>query len=103
MADDLNSLRNEIRTFAEERDWTRFHRPRSLALALAGEVGELCAELQWQEDEGPLDKERLHALEMEMADVFIYLVRLSDVLGIDLQDAAHRKLAINRTRFPPGS
>ena len=103
MADTLEGLTEDLRAFAEERDWIRFHRPRSLALALAGEVGELCAELQWEADDSPLDEELLAAVEMEMADTLIYLIRLSDVLDIDLLDAAQRKLAINRTRFPAGS
>lgn len=99
----LESLRAELRQFATDRDWERFHNPRSLSMALAGEVGELLAELQWLTDDESmsLSPERQESVELELADVLIYLVRLADVLGIDLLKASQHKLAINAERFPP--
>jgi len=99
----LESLRDELRQFATDRDWERFHTPRSLSMALAGEVGELLAELQWLSDEESLSlsPDRRGAVELELADVLIYLVRLADVLDIDLLEAGSRKIAINSERFPP--
>ena len=35
-----------------------------------------------------------------MADVLLYLVQLSTVLGIDLLDAAHAKMALNAQKYP---
>jgi NTP pyrophosphatase (non-canonical NTP hydrolase) len=86
--------------FAEQRDWTRFHTPKNLALALAGEVGELAAELQWltTEEASSLDDHGTARLADEIADVLIYLVRLSDVTGIDLVEAAHHKVSRNDGR-----
>ncbi|QMW68437.1 nucleotide pyrophosphohydrolase [Mumia sp. ZJ1417] len=88
-----------MREFTAERDWERFHDPKSLLLALVGEVGELSELFQWLPaaaateiaGEEPL---RTRAGE-EMADVLLYLVRLADVLGIDLAAAAERKLLLN--------
>ena len=101
MSQDLDGLRDRLRDFAAVRDWEQFHTPRNLALALAGEVGELCAELQWEPEGGPMSSERLEAIRGEMADVLIYLVRLGDVLDIDLLHAAAAKVEINEGRFPP--
>ena len=99
----LESLRDELRQFAADRDWERFHTPRSLSMALAGEVGELLAELQWLSDDETfsLSPERHGAVELELADVLIYLVRLADVLDVDLLEVGRRKIAINSDRFPP--
>lgn len=93
-----------MRRFSEERGWTRFHDPKSLALALVGEVGELAELLQWLPIEGieaQVQEPRLHdRLGEELADVLLYLVRLSDVVGVDLATAARRKLSSNAERFP---
>lgn len=98
----LESLRDKLRQFAADRDWERFHTPRSLSMALAGEVGELLAELQWLSDDETLSlsPERRRAVELELADVFIYLVRLADVLNVDLLEVGQEKFAINTKRFP---
>ena len=93
-----------MRQFSEERDWTRFHDPKSLALALVGEVGELAELLQWlpAADLDALVREpRLNArLGEELGDVLLYLLRLADVAGVDLLDAVRTKLQSNRDRYP---
>jgi dCTP diphosphatase len=102
----LEDLRREQAEFVAERDWAQFHTPRSLALALVGEVGELCETLQWRSDEGArpglpgwTDDERV-ALEDELADVLSYVLRLADVAGVDLPAATQRKFAKNRAKYP---
>lgn len=97
-----------VRAFSEERGWTPVQTPKNLTMALTGEAGELAAELQWLGSEesstavreDPALRERVA---LEMADVAIYLARLADVTGIDLMDAARRKLAANEERFPVGA
>jgi dCTP diphosphatase len=100
----LQELKSETRAFAEARDWPQFHTPKNLAMAVAGEAGELLAEFQWltpaQADLASLTEEQRRLVRLEMADIFIYLVRLADVLEIDLASAAREKLAINEQRFP---
>ncbi len=94
---------HRVTTFAAARDWQQFHTPKNLAMALAGEAGELLAEFQWltpTESRLKPDDPRYSAVEEEMADVFIYLLRLSEVLAIDLIGAADRKLVINADRYP---
>ena len=99
----LTSLINEIRDFADQRDWHKFHTPKNLSMALAGEVGELLAEFQWltpeQSLKESLSEEQRKAIELEIADVQIYLLRLVDVLGIDLPAVVREKIQINSTRF----
>jgi dCTP diphosphatase len=99
----IEELTGEIRAFAQARDWEQYHTPKNLTMALAGEAGELVAELQWltpaEASPDALNSEKKEALMLEMADVQIYLLRLADVLGIDVADAVRKKLAINETRF----
>ena len=102
--DGLSQLQERVRRFAEERDWGQFHTPKNLVMALAGEVGELIEHFQWltpaESAQVMADPPRAPAVADELADVLIYLVRLGDVLGVDLLDAADRKLAENAERYP---
>ena len=101
-ADALTELRDAMRRFAAERDWDRFHTPKNLAMALSGEAGELIEHFQWltAEESASLPAPVREEVALEMADVLLYLVRLGDVLGIDLAEAARRKIAINAQRYP---
>ena len=101
-ADALTELRDAMRRFAAERDWDRFHTPKNLAMALSGEAGELIEHFQWltAEESASLPAPVRDEVALEIADVLLYLVRLGDVLGIDLAEAARRKIAINAQRYP---
>ncbi|OIT19579.1 PREDICTED: dCTP pyrophosphatase 1-like [Nicotiana attenuata] len=100
----LELLKKKMADFAKEREWDQFHTPRNLLLALVGEVGELSEIFQWK-GEVPKglpnweDKEKQHLGE-ELSDVLLYLVRLSDICGIDLGKAALRKLELNAIKYP---
>ncbi|CAK9140873.1 unnamed protein product [Ilex paraguariensis] len=102
----LDLLRHKMAEFAKERDWEQFHSPRNLLLALVGEVGELSEIFQWKgevpkglPDWGEEEKEHLGE---ELSDVLLYLVRLSDICGIDLGKAALRKIELNALKYPAG-
>ncbi|WP_062297455.1 nucleotide pyrophosphohydrolase [Demequina maris] len=103
--DSLRALTAELREFARERDWEQFHDPKSLVLALVGEVGELAELFQWvpasEAAEHFRDPERQQRVGEELSDVLTYLLRLSDVLGVDLASAANAKLDHSRERFRP--
>ena len=100
---EIEALKSEIRAFADARNWEIFHTPKNLSMAIAGEAGELVAEFQWltaQESmKDSLNAGKLSDIEMEIADVAIYLFRLSDVLGGDLANVMRKKMAINESRF----
>jgi NTP pyrophosphatase (non-canonical NTP hydrolase) len=98
----LEELKQRVREFVEERDWNRFHSPKNLAMALSVEAAELVELFQWltEEESDAIDAERLQRVADELADVLWFLVRLSDRLGIDLLEAAERKLAANAAKYP---
>jgi len=100
---EINTLKAEIRAFADARNWEQFHTPKNLSMAVAGEAGELVAEFQWLKAEesrrSALSAEKLSAIELEIADVAIYLIRLADVLEVDVASVVRKKLAINESRF----
>lgn len=97
-------IQQELRQFASERDWSQFHTPKNLAMALAGETGELLAAMQWERDEVILESapgSDLHErIATELADVLIYALRLADVLRIDLPEAIESKISQNAERYP---
>lgn len=100
----LDLLKKKMADFAKERDWEPFHSPRNLLLAMIGEVGELSEIFQWK-GEVPRglpdweENEKIHLGE-ELSDVLLYLVRLSDICGIDLGKAALRKIQLNAIKYP---
>jgi dCTP diphosphatase len=102
LPDSLLTLRDALRTFAADRDWEQFHSPRNLATALAVEAAELLEPFQWLTDEQSRDlpPETLSAVEQELADVLLYLVRLADKLGVDLEAAARAKILRNAEKYP---
>lgn len=96
----VDGLTELMRDFSAARDWESFHTPRNLAMALGGEVGELLAVLQFRTDDALDDPEVRQEFEDELADVAIYLVRLADIAGVDLDAAIESKMARNEERFP---
>jgi len=105
MSDRFFELTTRIMRFVHERDWDKDHDPKSLTLAITGEVGELAAALQW------LSSDEMVALRVdgnanrapvqeEMADVLIYLIELADWLGVDLIDAVNAKVDLNAENYP---
>lgn len=101
---EFSDLTAEIREFAESRDWSQFHTVRNLVLAIAGEVGELAAEVQWistiELADALSEPSKRLAFEAELADVAIYVLRLADVLGTDLSQVIRAKLRVNEERYP---
>ncbi|RMG34421.1 MAG: nucleotide pyrophosphohydrolase [Gammaproteobacteria bacterium] len=99
---DMVELSRRLAEFARRREWEQFHSPKNLSMALAGEAGELLEHFQWltETQSRQLPAEKKEAVALEMADIFIYLLRLAERLDIDLLAAAWRKMAINEQRYP---
>jgi dCTP diphosphatase len=99
---DIDKLIKKLRDFAEERDWGQFHSPKNLSMALIVESAELLEQFQWltEEQSSALDQKQLDRVEEEIADVFLYLLRLADVLGLDMISAAEKKLIKNAKKYP---
>lgn len=102
MPDSLRQLGEQLDRFASDRDWQQFHSPKNLASALIVEAGELLEHFQWltEPQSRDLSSEKLAAVRSEVADVLLYLVQLSTVLGIDPVKVARDKLADNVSRYP---
>ena len=99
---DLEALKKTLRIFAAERDWDKFHSPKNLAMALIGETAEIVEHFQWlsEAQSKRLSATKKRAIEEELGDTLIYLVRLADRLDIDLLEAAFGKLEKNRQKYP---
>jgi NTP pyrophosphatase (non-canonical NTP hydrolase) len=100
--DRLERLRQRLSRFAAERDWDQFHSPKNLSMALIAETAELVEHFQWlsEDDSWSLPADKHQEVTMELADIFIYLVRIADKLEVDLVDAANEKTDINEKRYP---
>ncbi|HMZ86233.1 MAG TPA: nucleotide pyrophosphohydrolase [Giesbergeria sp.] len=100
--DRMQALARALQQFADARDWGPFHSPKNLASALIVEAGELLEHFQWltEDQSRQLAPDTRQAVAHEMADVLLYLVQLSTVLGIDLMDAARAKMALNAQKYP---
>jgi len=101
---DIQKIQADLAQFAAERDWDKFHSPKNLTMALAGEAGELVALFQWMsEDESaniPANSHKHARIREEMADVFIYLAQLAYVLDVDIEQTVNDKIADNVKRYP---
>ncbi len=90
--------------FSNERDWDQFHSPKNLIMALTSEVGELSDIFQWLSEEQSkienIDSKSLEKTKEEIADVFLYILRIADKLNIDLEREAVKKIQINAEKYP---
>ena len=98
----LKRLRDRLRDFASAREWNQFHSPKNLAIALSVEAAELLEHFQWvsEKDSQSMPPDKLGKIDEEMADVFLYLIRLADMLNVDLIQAADRKIDTNSRKYP---
>ena len=102
---DVDALQAALQRFADARDWEQFHAPKNLACALSVEAAELLEIFQWLDETQSRAIRPGHPLHErvaeEIADVQIYLLRLADQVGIDLNAAVRRKIARNEEKYPP--
>lgn len=102
MTDSLVNLRHRIDQFVQERDWAQFHTPKNLSMAMIVEAAELVEHFQWStpEESQQLTPEKREAVSHELADTFVYLLRIAEVLNIDLIEAANAKIDLNAKKYP---
>jgi len=100
--DTIENLNTVLKQFAIERDWEQFQSPKNLSMALIVEAAELVEHFQWltEEQSYQLSKEKHQEVGYEMADILLYLIRLSERLDVDLIAAAEEKIEINEKRYP---
>jgi len=103
MTMNIKEIQEKLSKFAEERDWDQFHSPKNLVMALTSEVGELTELFQWlTEGQSSIkdDSSKTDEIQQEIADIFIYLLRLADKLDIDIEEAVREKIEINAKKYP---
>lgn len=100
----MEELIIKLREFADKRDWNKFHSPKNLIMALTGEVGELNEIYQWLDTEGSklenLSEKDIEKSKEELADIFLYTLRIADKLNIDLIEESKKKIEINNEKYP---
>ena len=98
----LEQIKTRLREFAAERDWDQFHSPKNLSMALIVEAAELVEHFQWltEDQSQTLPPEKLAEVEQEIADIQIYLIRLADKLGVDMEKAVNAKIKLNEKKYP---
>jgi NTP pyrophosphatase (non-canonical NTP hydrolase) len=98
----FDQIRKQVRQFVVEREWDQFHSPKNLSMALIVEAAELVEHFQWltEEQSRNLSREKLAEVELELADIQIYLISLAEKLKLDLLAAAEKKLALNAQKYP---
>ena len=98
----FEQIKTRLRDFAADRDWDQFHSPKNLSMALIVEASELVKHFQWlkQDESLVLSPEKLNEVAQEIADIQIYLVRIADKLGVDIEKAVDEKIAINEQKYP---
>lgn len=103
MADnDFERIRKQVRQFVVERDWDQFHSPKNLSMALIVEAAEMVEHFQWltEEQSSNLPPEKLAEVELELADIQVYLISLAEKLKLDIVAAVDKKLALNAEKYP---
>ena len=99
---EVQALMAELKQFARERNWEQFHSPKNLSMALSVEAAELLEHFQWQSElaSNILEGDKKQLVGYEIADIFIYLLRICERLDIDLMSVTKEKIAINQLRYP---
>lgn len=100
----MEKIKFKLREFAKERDWDQFHSPKNLSMALSSEVGELLDLLQWKSEKNSevdkLSEKELEHIKEELADIFLYLIRIADKLDVNLIEVAEKKIIKNGIKYP---
>lgn len=101
----VEELKQLVLEFVEERDWSQFHSPKNLSMALAIEAAELMEHFQWITLEASREiahnQPALDEVAEELADVMCYSLAIANELGIDVANAMHKKMEKNRIKYPP--
>lgn len=98
----LEELQQRLLMFAKERDWEQFHAPKNLAMALAVEASEIMEHFQWlsEAQSEALSEDKRKEVGYELADVFIFTLRLAERLQVNLPQLVEEKILINAQKYP---
>ena len=101
----MKQLKSDLRQFDKERNWSVYHSPKNLSMALAVEVAELMEIFQWmtEKESQVTEPEVLIHLKEEIGDVQIYLTLIADHFELDPIEEAEEKLEKNKIKYPINS
>ena len=99
---DIEKIRQQLRQFAKERDWVKFHSPKNLSIGLSVEASELLEIFTWltEEQSYKITGKQLEKVKEEVGDILIYIINLCDKLDIDPIECALKKIEINKRKYP---
>lgn len=100
---EFDNLQERIVKFRDDRDWKQFHNPKDLAIAITIETAELLECFRWKSKtdvEKLLNSDKSNEVKEEIADILIFLLNLSDVVGVDIIKEANKKLDSNEEKYP---
>lgn len=90
----MEEIKNRIRKFRDDREWSQFHTPANLAKAISIESGELLEHFLWD------DKYNKEEVCEELADVMIYCLHMADSLGVNIEEIIDKKMDKNEKKYP---
>jgi NTP pyrophosphatase (non-canonical NTP hydrolase) len=96
----MDALAKRVKDFVEKRSWTKYHKPKDIAIALSVEAAELLEVFQWSGGAEGLDEENLRRVRMETADTVIYALSMANACGFDLGEAVIEKISLNEKKYP---
>jgi len=100
---DVKALQAQLEAFAAEHDWEPVHSPKNLAMALASEAGALLDLFKWSTEEQSRKAGNTDVKEVAsdiIAALALHMIRLTDKVGIDLEEAVQRKLVRLAEKYP---
>ncbi|MCD6045510.1 MAG: hypothetical protein K0R48_673 [Gammaproteobacteria bacterium] len=101
---ETDKLKKILAHFADIRDWKKYHSPKNLSMAIAAEAGELLEIFQWMSESESLTiqhfSEVKEKVSFELADIVLYIIRIADLLDINLNESLYNKIAVNNDKYP---
>ena len=101
---DINKIQKYSQKFVRARDWDQYHSPKNIAIGLAIEAAELMEIFQWLTDKQSFEiqnnPEKIEQVSDEIGDIFHYLIRISTLLKIDLNQAFWNKMKKTEEKYP---
>lgn len=100
----IEELQQLVREFCQVRDWDQFHNPKELAIGLSTESNELLDLFRFKTEaqmkEMLQSEQYRERISEELADVFFFLLRFSQMYGFDMSEGLISKIGKNDRKYP---
>ena len=98
----MKAVESDIFEYLSERGWDN-PRPADIAKSICIEAAELLEIFQWDSSnlqETRQDAQRMRQIEKELADVFIYALNMTVLLGFDTERIIREKIEQVKEKYP---